>query len=194
MRLPDFDPNVLPALREMHSLDPGVLELDELMLQGRLKDEGYLDYWPSLTLIGAALDSLAIERGTDLINRIHSYKAFHKGGNQGIPRSLLCARCTKRRDKNRERQRTVDHERYREILRNYREGSYAARRMKEEWGMLKKEVHSRDGYRCRMCNRKDRPLHVHHRTYQGYAEERLEDLITLCADCHSFFHSYSTVS
>ena len=72
MRLPDNDPNVLPALREMHSLDPRVLELDELMLQGMLKDEGYLDYWPSLTAIGAALDSLAIERGLDLASEIEA--------------------------------------------------------------------------------------------------------------------------
>jgi hypothetical protein len=72
MRLPDYDPNVLPALREMHSLDPGVLELDELILQGMLKDEGYFDYWPSLTAIGAALDSLAIERGLDLASEIEA--------------------------------------------------------------------------------------------------------------------------
>ena len=72
MRLPEFDPNVLPALREIHSLDPGVLELDELLLQGMLKDEGYLPYWPSLTAIGAALDSLAIERGLDLASEVEA--------------------------------------------------------------------------------------------------------------------------
>jgi hypothetical protein len=66
--------------------------------------------------------------------------------------------------------------------------------MSEEWEILKKEIHSRDGYRCRVCNRNDRPLHLHHRTYRGYAEESLEDLVTLCADCHGLFHAYSKVS
>jgi hypothetical protein len=62
--------NVLPALREMHYRDPEVLELDELVLQGMLKDEGYLgylDYWAPMSSIGAALDSLAIQRGLDYL-------------------------------------------------------------------------------------------------------------------------------
>ena len=42
------------------------------MLQGMLKDEGYLDYWPSLIAIGTALDSLAIERGLDLASEIEA--------------------------------------------------------------------------------------------------------------------------
>jgi hypothetical protein len=60
-----FEPEVLPALRDIHSKDPSVLEVDPLYLQGLLKDEGYLDYWPCLAnigaAIGAALDVLAIE-------------------------------------------------------------------------------------------------------------------------------------
>jgi 5-methylcytosine-specific restriction endonuclease McrA len=128
------------------------------------------------------------------IERLRSHKTYHRGETQGIPRELLCARCIKRRGKDEERQRELDQRRYRAIIRDHRKGSYGARRMKKEWEMLKKEVHSRDGYRCRMCNRDDLPLHVHHRTYNKYAEEPLEDLITLCADCHGVFHSYSKVS
>lgn len=129
-----------------------------------------------------------------LIDRLRSYKAFHKGETQGAPRALLCAGCIKRRDQNDKRQRNVNQKRYRAILRDYRNGSYAERRMKKEWEMLKKEVHSRDDYRCRMCNRKDLHLHLHHRTYVGYAQERLEDLITLCEGCHFLFHAHSEVS
>jgi hypothetical protein len=61
MRFPTYDPHVLPAVREMHSHDPSVLETDELARQGTLVDEGYLDYWPSLLERGAVLDALAIE-------------------------------------------------------------------------------------------------------------------------------------
>jgi hypothetical protein len=63
MRLPGYDAFVLPALRDMHSMDPTVLETDEIALQGMLVDEGYLNYWPTLVDIGAALEALAIERG-----------------------------------------------------------------------------------------------------------------------------------
>jgi hypothetical protein len=67
----NHDPNVLPALREMHYRDPEVLELDELVLQGMLKDEGYLggylDSWAPMSSVGAALDSLAIQRGLDFL-------------------------------------------------------------------------------------------------------------------------------
>ena len=128
------------------------------------------------------------------IDRLRSHKAFIKGETQGIPRALLCAGCLKRRHKDEKRQRTVDEKRSRAIFRDHRNGSYGERRTTKEWELLKKAVHSRDGYRCRMCNRDDLPLHVHHRTYNNYAEEPLEDLITLCADCHGLFHSYSKVS
>lgn len=61
MRFSTYDPNVLPAGREMHSHDPSVLETEELARQGTLVDEGYLDYWPSLVERGAVFDSLTIE-------------------------------------------------------------------------------------------------------------------------------------
>jgi len=129
-----------------------------------------------------------------LIDQHRSYKTFLKGENQGNPRTLLCMGCSKHRDENENKQRTIDEQRYRAILADYRKGSYAERRATEEWGILKKQVHSRDGHRCRLCYRNDRQLHVHHRTYRTYAEESLEDLITLCADCHALFHSYRRVS
>jgi 5-methylcytosine-specific restriction endonuclease McrA len=56
------------------------------------------------------------------------------------------------------------------------------------------QIHRRDGYRCRFCNRNNGPLHVHHRTYATYAEERLEDLLTLCRGCHEYFHRLSEAS
>ena len=60
-QLPEYDPNVLLALREMHSHDPSVFTGDPLYLEGMLKDEGYLDYWPSLVTIGASIELLEIE-------------------------------------------------------------------------------------------------------------------------------------
>ena len=63
MILPEHDFNVLPAVREMHSRDPTVLEVDPLCLQRLLKDEGYLPYRPTSADIGAALEAPTLERG-----------------------------------------------------------------------------------------------------------------------------------
>jgi len=43
------------------------------------------------------------------------------------------------------------------------------------------------GDRCELCNRSSN-LHVHHRTYERFGEERISDLIVLCRTCHDAFH------
>ena len=76
----------------------------------------------------------------------------------------------------------------------YRARPYAERRQTKEWAILKNQIHRRDRYRCRLCGEGDVELHVHHATYNNYAEERLEDLITLCSVCHHHFHFRSEAS
>jgi ssDNA-binding Zn-finger/Zn-ribbon topoisomerase 1 len=43
-------------------------------------------------------------------------------------------------------------------------------------------------YKCQICYRNDIPLHVHHRTYERFKQERISDLVVLCRDCHAKFH------
>jgi 5-methylcytosine-specific restriction endonuclease McrA len=107
---------------------------------------------------------------------------------------LLCGTCIQQRDHYDEEQRRLDHLRQQVLLAEYRERDYAERRQTKEWAILKRQVHRRDGYRCRLCGRDDVQLHVHHRTYATSAEERLEDLITLCRSCHEHFHFLSEAS
>lgn len=53
------------------------------------------------------------------------------------------------------------------------------------WKSLRNEALDRDGRRCRLCNRAGR-LQVHHRTYPAvWGRETVEDLTTLCDDCHA---------
>ena len=95
----------------------------------------------------------------------------------------------RQREEHAEDQRRLDNLRQQALLTEYRERPYAERRQTREWAILKRQVHRRDGYRCRLCGRDDDvQLHVHHCTYANYAEERLEDLITLCSACHERFH------
>lgn len=57
-----------------------------------------------------------------------------------------------------------------------------------EWRIRRDMRRELAGNRCELCNG-DKSLHVHHRTYERRGEERLADLIVLCADCHSKFHA-----
>jgi 5-methylcytosine-specific restriction endonuclease McrA len=107
---------------------------------------------------------------------------------------LLCKTCIAQRAEHAEEQRRLDDLRQQALLADYRSRPYAERRQTKEWAILKKQVHRRDGYRCRLCGRDGVQLHVHHRTYETYAEERLEDLITLCRTCHEHFHFLSEAS
>lgn len=109
-------------------------------------------------------------------------------------RHLLCGACAKQREEYNEAQRLLDNLRQQALLDEYRKRPYAERRQTKEWAILKKQIHRRDGYRCRLCGRDDVELHVHHCSYDNYAQERLEDLITLCSVCHRDFHFRSEAS
>jgi 5-methylcytosine-specific restriction endonuclease McrA len=104
------------------------------------------------------------------------------------PINLLCGSCHRQRKDHAEQQADLDRRRYQALLKEYRARPYEDRRQTREWKVLKKRIHRRDRYRCRLCNRNKVPLHVHHRTYTTYAEERLEDLLTLCRGCHEYVH------
>ncbi len=102
--------------------------------------------------------------------------------------NLLCSMCVEDRTQREEEQRRLDQARLQALLAEYRKRPYADRRRTTEWLVLKRRVFRRDGYRCKLCGRNDLPLHLHHCTYENYASERLEDLITLCERCHERHH------
>lgn len=52
---------------------------------------------------------------------------------------------------------------------------------------LRERVLARDSYTCARCQNPD-AHQVHHRTYERFGDERLEDLETLCDDCHAAEH------
>src|SRR5262245_60175292 len=51
------------------------------------------------------------------------------------------------------------------------------------WRTIREQCLARDGYRCRLCNSPD-ALQAHHRTYDRFEKEELDDLTTLCEPCH----------
>jgi hypothetical protein len=123
-----------------------------------------------------------------------SQKAHRRHEGDDPPTDLLCKTCIAQRADHAEDQRRLDELRQQALLAEYRGRPYAERRQTKEWAILKKQVHRRDQYRCRLCGRGNVELHVHHCTYENYAQERLEDLITLCSVCHHYVHSRSEAS
>ncbi len=54
---------------------------------------------------------------------------------------------------------------------------------------LCQQVLQRDGWRCQQCGSPEN-LHVHHRKFRSHSgDDSEENLITLCADCHSAVHT-----
>lgn len=51
------------------------------------------------------------------------------------------------------------------------------------WRLKRREILKRDNYECRTCCSKE-DLEVHHRHYRNLGNEELDDLITLCIQCH----------
>lgn len=51
------------------------------------------------------------------------------------------------------------------------------------WKRLRERVLERDGHACTRCH-STRRLECHHRSYQRFGHEDLDDLQTLCHDCH----------
>lgn len=52
-----------------------------------------------------------------------------------------------------------------------------------KWKQLKFKILKRDCFQCVICKSK-KDLRLHHLTYERVGNENLEDLQTLCKDCH----------
>jgi len=57
-----------------------------------------------------------------------------------------------------------------------------------EWKERRKQALDWARKACQFCNADNKPLHVHHRTYDRLGAELPADLVVLCADCHRRFH------
>lgn len=66
---------------------------------------------------------------------------------------------------------------------------YDEYRRTKEWKQRARATKTRAGNRCALCN-KPGPLHAHHRTYERRGNERPDDLIALCPQCHQLYHDH----
>jgi 5-methylcytosine-specific restriction endonuclease McrA len=61
-----------------------------------------------------------------------------------------------------------------------------------EWQDRRRAALTRADRRCQVCNRSNRALHVHHRTYERRGAELETDLTVLCDQCHALYHGKKT--
>jgi len=64
--------------------------------------------------------------------------------------------------------------------------AYTRYLMSEEWAEKREKALKRDGYCCTSCG--DAATDVHHLTYDRLYDEHIDDLTSLCRDCHSAIH------
>ncbi len=68
-----------------------------------------------------------------------------------------------------------------------RDAAYEAYLRSPEWQAKRVQALARALNRCQVCNVGTR-LDVHHRTYERFGDEDLDDLTVLCRPCHEIFH------
>lgn len=67
----------------------------------------------------------------------------------------------------------------------------------EQWKVMREMCLIRSGWVCEKCGRIGKQvggnvtLHIHHKTYERFGMEDMEDLMCLCRKCHNNIHKKS---
>ena len=62
-----------------------------------------------------------------------------------------------------------------------------------EWDTIRRKRLAIDDYTCQGCGYQSKPLDVHHVTYERFGHEDIDDLLSLCRDCHNEVHGEPVV-
>lgn len=77
-------------------------------------------------------------------------------------------------------------ETYRVFVENYKKYLQS-----EKWQEVRHRRLEIDGYQCRLCKKTAKNLHVHHVCYEHLGQpEEINDVVTLCPECHHKIHEY----
>lgn len=152
-------------------------------------------------LIGATSSAIHCDRCGEAVrvrNRTH-LQELRRAREKERPRyaegyKVLCDGCWAEIRKERDAEWKEIHTRRKARLHELKTMPYAEYLLTPEWQKTRKQHLRSTGFRCQTCNKKDTPLHVHHRTYERRGEERFKDLIALCHGCHELFHSNRSLS
>ncbi len=101
---------------------------------------------------------------------------------------ILCQRCSWGRQQLLEEEKRLRRLSWQARIAQLRKMPFAEYRLTPEWQCRRTQALSRAGYRCQTCAARDARLDVHHNSYENYGDERPQDLLVLCEDCHALFH------
>lgn len=73
-----------------------------------------------------------------------------------------------------------------------RQARYIKYLRSRRWMRIRKRAIERAEYRCQVCNGTEK-LEVHHRTYENLGHEHAMDIIVLCDECHTLFHTHGKI-
>jgi len=76
------------------------------------------------------------------------------------------------------------------LIENLKSMPYKEYLQTDHWKETRKKALHRANYKCQLCSNKD-ALNVHHNTYENRGQEKDEDLIVLCQECHAKHHEKS---
>src|SRR5579859_5354533 len=62
-----------------------------------------------------------------------------------------------------------------------------------EWKQKREVILERDNHKCKYCGSTEN-LQIHHKSYKNWQNEREDELITLCSDCHAKIHNKNTLN
>lgn len=75
------------------------------------------------------------------------------------------------------------------FLPRHKKVKYGEYLQSEDWQEIRGVRLWVDGNKCQSCG-SIKHLHVHHLTYKRLGHEEIEDLVTVCKDCHKELHDY----
>lgn len=128
---------------------------------------------------------------SDLQNQRQRFNFDKKYGHNS---NYLCESCTKIENMNYQKEREELQKKHLERISDLKSMPYSEYLKTPEWQMVRKQQLKRSGFRCQVCNRNNRILNVHHRTYDNLGEESYKDLIVLCNECHKLFHESERIN
>lgn len=82
---------------------------------------------------------------------------------------------------------------YYDYIKEMKSMDYKEYLLTEHWKHFISEAVKYSNYKCQLCNKDHTQLHVHHKTYENRGRETFNDIIVLCAECHSMVHGVGKI-
>ena len=151
---------------------------------GNFQNKGYCCEHKNVKIVEFELSNKQTRKANICINCLKNF------GNviQSTPQYMFVS--YDERQKIREKIQKEYYDLYQSVLnkKHYYKETYYNYLKSDEWKKKRLERLKIDKFTCQICNKQSGRLDVHHTTYQNIYKENINDLITLCENCHKKLH------